>query len=209
MKHKIALFDIDKTIISNDSMFSFLWYGIKKKPWMLVILFPVIFFTIVYKLNLIKEEKVKEYYFFAIKFLGEDDLRDFYKSMLENKIYNSALQELQSKKKQDYYVLLVSASPYSYIKFFKSIPYVDGVIGTELVFKNGRYINKIKGKNCKGDEKVRRIKEYLCKLNLEIDFNNSCAYSDSLSDLPMLQLVKNKYLINKKNKLGIEVLFWK
>jgi phosphatidylglycerophosphatase C len=209
MKKKMAFFDIDKTIIKKDSMFLFLWYGIKKKPWTIIILFPVIFYTILYKLKLIKPEKAKEYYFYAIKFLKEEDLKDFYKSMLEKNIFEAALEELREKKEQGYYILLVSASPYAYVKFFKEIPYVDGVIGTELVTEKDRYLNKIKGRNCKGEEKVNRIYEYLNQYGFQIDYNNSCAYSDSLSDLPMFGLVKNRFIINRSGCIDMEELTWK
>ncbi|MFD1904352.1 haloacid dehalogenase-like hydrolase [Paenibacillus rhizoplanae] len=38
---------------------------------------------------------------------------------------------------------------------------MDGVIGTELLFEKGHYTGTINGKNCKGEEKVSRIKSYL------------------------------------------------
>ena len=42
-------------------------------------------------------------------------------------------------------------------------------------------------------------KGYVDGENIEIDYENSYAYSDSKHDLPMLKLVKNRYLVNKKN----------
>ena len=57
------------------------------------------------------------------------------------------------------------------------------------------------GKNCKGEEKVRRLKTVLKEKNIEADFKNSYMFSDSLSDKPLLDLVGNPYLINYKNIL--------
>ena len=139
--------------------------------------------------------------------MEEEDLEEFYSSVLVKHIYKDALKEMKGKKEQGCHILLVSASPFAYVKFFKKISYVDGVIGTTLKKKNNRFTNKIEGANCKGEEKVYRIKKYLMKHNLEIDYNNSFAYSDSLSDLPMFSLVKNKYLINRK-KAGLEEIKW-
>ena len=66
------------------------------------------------------------------------------------------------------------------------------------------------GENCKGKEKVRRLKEYLQEHNIEVDYKNSYMFSDSLSDKPLLDLVGNGYLINyKKNNKDYKILNWK
>ena len=65
------------------------------------------------------------------------------------------------------------------------------------------------GNNCKGQEKVRRLKAVLKEKNIEADFKNSYMFSDSLSDKPLLDLVGNPYLINYKKKHEIEILKWK
>lgn len=208
MKKKLAFFDIDKTIIKNDSMFLFLWYGIKKKPRTIVTLFPVLVYTVLYVVKLVKPEKPKKFYFYAIKYFKDADLKEFYQSVLVKNIYDEALAQLKEKKENGFHVLLVSASPDAYVRFFKDIPYVDGVIGTKLIMKNESYTNNLEGANCKGEEKVHRIREYIDKHQIEIDFEHSCAYSDSLSDLPMFSLVKNQYLINRKAS-GRKELIWK
>ncbi|WP_346235350.1 HAD-IB family hydrolase [Lysinibacillus telephonicus] len=208
MNKKIAFFDIDKTIIKKDSMFLFVWFGLKKRPRTFPVLLPIFFFTILYTLRLISSKRVKEYYFYSIKFLKEEDLHEFY-LMLKKHIFIEAMEELQSRKNEGCYNLLVSASPYAYVKYFKEIPYVDDVIGTELVIKNDFYINRINGDNCKGEEKVRKIEKHLKQLGYVIDFNNSYAYSDSLSDLPMLALVRNSFIVNGKSKEEIKVVNWK
>ena len=113
-------------------------------------------------------------------------------------------------KSKGYYILLISASPECYLKYFEDEDFIDGVIGTKFEFINGRFINKISGLNCKGEEKVERINTFLQEHDLIIDKENSVAYSDSLSDAPMFSLVKNAYLINSKNSNHeYEILKWK
>ena len=63
MKKKIAIFDIDKTIIKKDSMFLFLIYGLRKRPLTAFNLFKVLFNIILYKIKLIKTETAKESFF--------------------------------------------------------------------------------------------------------------------------------------------------
>ena len=97
-------------------------------------------------------------------------------------------------------VILISASPEFYIKEFYAIDEVDLIIGTRFKFENGKFIRSMDGNNCKGQEKVRRLKDVLKEKNIRADFKNSYMFSDSLSDKPLLDLVGNPYLINYKKQ---------
>ena len=88
-------------------------------------------------------------------------------------------------------VILISASPEFYVKEFYAIKEVDLIIGTKFTFKDGKFIRKMHGNNCKGEEKVRRLNEVLKEKNIKVDFKNSYMFSDSLSDKPLLDLVGN------------------
>ena len=199
MKNAFAIFDIDHTIIKGDSMFLMLFFGIKKKP-ILLLYTPIILIKIaLYFFKIIDAKKAKESIYIPLKFLSNKDIEEFYDTVLIKKIYPKMLDILKKHKEDGCYILLVSSSPELYLKYFKKIKYVDEVIGTKLVNINGIYINKIYGENCKGNEKVNKINEYLKKNNLSIDFDNSFAYSDSLVDKPMLSLVKHRFKVNKKD----------
>ena len=65
------------------------------------------------------------------------------------------------------------------------------------------------GLNCKGEEKVKRLKEFLKEEKIDVDFKESYMFSDSLSDKPLLELVGKPYLINYKKRHNIEILKWK
>lgn len=199
MNKAFAIFDVDNTIISIDSMFAMLIFGIKKKPITAFYLPIILIKMLLYFLKIIDVKKAKEAIYFPIKFLCEKDFEEFYDDILVKKIYPDVMKTLEKHKKDGFYILLVSASPEVYLKYFKKNGHIDHVIGTRLKGIDDRYTNIIEGENCKGLEKVRRINEYLEKNNLEIDFEKSFAYSDSLSDKPMLSLVGNRYKINKNN----------
>lgn len=87
---------------------------------------------------------------------------------------------------------------------------MDEVLGTELQRRNGCYTHLIEGKNCKAEEKVARIRDYLERHQLEIDYEASCAYSDCTSDLPMLEMAGQRYLIRNApiKQEGLEVIRW-
>lgn len=209
MTQKIALFDVDKTIIAKDSMFQFVLYGLKRKPFSFYLLFPLVIHSIFYKLKWIKAERAKSYYFRFINDMKEQDLELFFHTMIKPYIYPEALLEMRNKKEAGYHILLVTASPYAYMKYFNQLDEVDGVIGTNLIKRGEQFTHMIEGNNCKGEEKVVRIKSYLKDKGMVIDYDHSCAYSDSDSDMPMLSLVKHRYMINHhKQTAGCEGLTW-
>lgn len=207
MKIPFAIFDVDYTIINGDSMFLMLFFAISKKP-ILILYTPIILVKVVlYFLKIIDVKSSKESIYLPLKYLTEKELEEFYNKVLLKKINPEVMKRLNSHKEQGCRILLVSASPEVYLQYFKKNSSIDAIIGTKLEIIDGKYTNKINGQNCKGIEKFNRIKEYLNENNLEIDFNNSFGYSDSLTDKPMLSLVKNRYKINK-NKTEIQEFIW-
>ena len=208
-KVQVALFDIDKTIISRDSMIEFVRYSFIKHPEARIEMLKAIKKIVQYTLKKCSKEEVKEAIFVGINYFSEQDLHKFYEDVIKRYIYRDAIKKMQELKTQGYKIVLVTASPECYMKYFNEIPEVDWVIGTRLQQINGKYINKITGKNCKGIEKVKRINELMNKYGLEIETELSYAFSDSLSDVPMFDLVKNSYLINSKIKRYPAKLYWR
>lgn len=195
---KIAIFDIDKTIIRSDSMFQFVHYAVRRYPGLTWRLPVIAVHTVLFKAGLMSVERVKRSYFKGIERMSEEDLEHFYDSRLRAAMFAEAGMEMQQRKQEGYHVLLVTASPYAYMKYFQTLPWVDHVIGTQLVPHANGYTSRVEGINCKGEEKVRRIQAYLKEQNMVIDYDRSCAYSDSLSDLPVMKLVANRYFINRR-----------
>jgi len=77
---------------------------------------------------------------------------------------------------------------------------IQDVICTECEVVDDRYTGRV-GKNCKGEEKVRRIQAWLEEQDLSIDKARSSGYGDSPSDAPMLLLTAAPNLVNPKKKL--------
>lgn len=210
MIKKVAIFDVDKTIINGDSMFMLLFYTLKKRPKSIIGLPRLFFMLLLYLLKIIDTKKAKEEMFYVINYLDEEDLEDFFKEKILNHTFFDAKEEIIKRKKEGYTVILISASPECYIRYFKKYFDVDYVLGTILRKNREGYTNIIDGENCKGEEKVLRLKKLLVEENIEIDRENSLCYSDSLSDMPLFNLVKNRFLINNNKRLeGFKNLRWK
>jgi phosphoserine phosphatase len=77
---------------------------------------------------------------------------------------------------------------------------LDGVIGTRAaVDARGLYTGELDGDLCHKDEKARRVAEVAKEQ--DIDLAQSYAYSDSLNDLPLLELVGNPVATNPDRSL--------
>ena len=167
---------------------------------------------LMYGVGIYDERRVKECFLKFIDNIEEEKLQDlvkrFYKNRLSKILYKDAVDMMYKLKKEGYDIYLISASPEFYINEFYNIDVVDKVIGTRFEFKEGKFIRRMLGSNCKGEEKVKRLKEVLSKENIEVDFKDSYMFSDSLSDKPLLDLVGKPYLINYKKKHEIEILKW-
>lgn len=210
---KIAIFDIDYTITKKETLMELFKYSIKIDKKNIRFLPRAIFCGSMYMLKLYDERKVKEKFLKFIDGIKEKDLaklvKEFYNYKLKAILYEDALNMIKKLKSEGYDIYLISASPEFYVNEFYNIKEVDKVIGTRFNFKDGIFMRKMDGENCKGEEKVRRLKEFLKKEKIEVDFGESYMFSDSLSDKPLLDLVGKPYLINYKKNHHIEVLKWK
>ena len=214
MKEKLAIFDIDFTLTKRETLVEFYFYMLKKNPKFIKYLPKSIFSTILYILKIKDASDAKITFIRFIDGIEESEMRkivkEFYEKRLSKILYKDAIDTVRKMKSEGYKIYLISASAEFYLNEFYNIKEVDKVIGTRFIKKDGLHRNEILGENCKGDEKVRRLKEVLKKEKIEVDFENSYMYSDSLSDLPLFNLVGHPYLINfKKTHDKIEILKWK
>ena len=167
-----------------------------------------------YFFNIHDASTVKKTFIRFIDGIEENEMKkivkEFYETRLSKILYKDAIDMIIKMKSEGYKIYLISASAEFYLFELYNIKEVDKVIGTRFTMKNGLHRNTIDGENCKGEEKVKRLKEVLDKENINVDFEGSYMFSDSLSDLPLFDLVGHPYLINfKKSHDKIEILKWK
>jgi len=81
-------------------------------------------------------------------------------------------------------IVIVSASPESYVREAGRLLGVDGVVATQLAVEDGRITGYYEGKNCRGPEKLRRLQEWAAASGEAPD--RIWAYGNSRGDLRML-----------------------
>ncbi|MGE5628647.1 MAG: HAD-IB family hydrolase [Solirubrobacterales bacterium] len=211
---KLAIFDVDYTLTRKETLWEFFKFMIKKNPSLIIRLPKSAGSAFLYAIGIFTAKKAKENFIAFIDGVNEKEMRElvkeFYDKRFVNIFYNDAIDTMIKLKADGYRIILISASAEFYLNELYNIKEVDKIIGTRFIVDNGFHTSQIEGENCKGEEKVKRLMAYLKEENLEVDFENSYMFSDSLSDSPLFYLVGNPYLINsnKKNH-NFNVLYWK
>lgn len=198
-KKTLALFDFDGTMIRGDSILAYLRLALRRKALSCWEYAKITCHTIRYLMKLETDEQIKTR---ALRFRRDmaENRRDaldaaFVEEELLPRVYPAARARLEKHQKAGHITLLVTASTENYmIPAAKNMGF-DAVLATPIG-EDG-----IVHHNCKGEEKVRRIKEWLASEGVQADFAASCAYGDSKSDLPMLRLAGHPTLVNPKRAL--------
>lgn len=210
---KLAIFDVDYTITSKETLMQLYMYIIKKDGKNIKYLPRVLISGFLYVVGMYDEKRVKECFLKFLENKTKKEIKslaeDFYNEVLINIFYKDAINKIKELKNKGYRTYLISASPEFYLFELYSIKEVDKIIGTRFQFKDEKFIRKMDGLNCKGEEKVKRLKTLIKEEGIKVDFANSYMFSDSLSDEPLLKLVGNPYLINYKKKSIYKSLSWK
>ena len=199
-----AFFDFDDTLAKGDSIFPFLLYAIKRGYAPKHQLFKAAAGFLRWKIQPSSGRAVKEWTLSFIKGRTVEEMdelsRDFFRDAQQKAFFEDAAPELFRLREQGAKLVVVSASSDLYMKVLPEFLPIDAVISTTCETADGVYTGKI-GKNCKGEEKVRRIQEWLDAQGLAIDKAHSAGYGDSPSDAPMLLLTDHPNLVNPKRKL--------
>ena len=199
---KLALFDVDFTLTKKETMIAFFAFMVKKNPDNLLYLPRALVSGALFKLGIFKEKQSKEFFLRFLKGKSLEEIEaltdEFFEKVLKNILYLDGVQKIQELKENGYYVILSSASPEFYINRLGEKLGVYKSMGTRFETLNGIFTATILGNNNKGEEKVLRLYEYL--KGMDIDYENSYMFSDSMSDEPLMKIVGKPYLINYKRK---------
>jgi HAD superfamily hydrolase (TIGR01490 family) len=111
------------------------------------------------------------------------------------------VERLRDHQSRGHAVLLVSAQLLPTLEILGDHYKVDGVVGTNVELKNGRYTGRIVPPVITGTDKDRYAREFFSSRNMEIDWEASYAYADSITDLGLLGMVGHPVAVHPDEKL--------
>lgn len=124
----------------------------------------------------------------------------WYDDMLRHYLAPGAIARIAWHRDQGHHVALVSAAtPYA-VKMVSEALGCDAYLATRLEVHEGRFTGKVLEPACYGVGKVTLTKAYVAQHGL--DLSASYFYSDSASDLPLLEAVGRPVAVNPSRALA-------
>lgn len=192
MSRIIAFFDFDGTITTKDTLLEMFKYrhGKARFYWGFLLNSP---FLVAYKAGILSNQLAKErtlqHFFGGMK---EADFNAFCEqfaaTMIPALVRDKALKEIDQLKQAGAEVVIVSASPENWLRPWCATLNLP-LLATRLEVNNGAITGKIKGNNCHGEEKVRRIREAYDLTQ----YTDIYCYGDTSGDKPMLALASHAF----------------
>lgn len=134
---------------------------------------------------------------------------DYYNNMIKPNMIEPVVTELRRLQSEEYGIYIISAGYDIYLKYFVQDFKVDGLLSTKVEFKDGVCTGRFDGQDCMFDFKIDYINSMI-----KGDHSQWLAFSDSITDLPMLELVGNPVVISRgksqtwAEKKGFKQIIW-
>lgn len=201
----LVIFDLDGTLIRNDSYLSFLIFTLIHKPIRVFSAIGLVRAVWKFKLGQHSNSWLKEQFLAAILAgLERSELRRltdrFVSQLIRRHFQKIAAARLESHKNQGHRIVLASASFDFYVEQIAYHLGIEETVCTRSAWRGDKLLHYINGQNCYGEEKLNRIKLHLSEIDFQPD--QVIAYSDHHSDLPLLTWANVGVAVNPTKKLA-------
>lgn len=191
-KNALALFDFDGTISRKDSFVAFMKFTHGTPVFMFRMAMGFATFA-GWKLGLVKSHftKVKAlrgFYRGWTEAKMMEARSRFTKEIIPNILFPKALDRIDWHKEQGHRIIVVTASCDAWLGDWAREMGLE-ILCTEMELKNGVYTGELSKPNCRGKEKVNRIKQHL---NLG-DYSAIYAYGNDHGDNQMLAIATHPH----------------
>jgi len=195
MPEKIAIYDMDRTITVRATYTPFLIYMMRRRaPWRFCLLPLVGLALLAYTLKMIDRARLKTWN--QRLCLGgalhpdelAPDIAAFAEKMMQTNVSPGALEQIEADRKAGNILIMATASYELYVTAIAERLGFDHVLATRLHRNEAGYIvPRIIGENCYDLAKLDRIEEFFAAQNWDRAKTTVRAYSDHVSDAPMLE----------------------
>ena len=134
---------------------------------------------------------------------------NYYNNMIRPNMIEPVVLELKRLQSEGYAIYVISAGYDIYLKYFVLDFKIDGLLSTKIGFKNGICTGLFDGQDCMFEYKIDYINSMI-----KGDHSQWFAFSDSVTDLPMLELVGHPVVISRgksqkwAEKKGFKQIIW-
>lgn len=220
--HRLAIYDLDKTITYAPTWTSFLLRtAIADTPWRLVLLPLAGAATLGYALKLVDRARLKEITHGLL--LGRSALRErmaraaarFADHVVATGVFAGARAQIEADRAAGYRIVMATASYRFYARAIADRLGFEAVIGTHADRVERRIVSRISGSNCYGPAKLRMIEAWMKREGIARGEAEVRFYSDHVSDAPTLAWADAAFAVHPHGPLramaqerGWTVLAW-
>lgn len=191
-KTALALFDFDGTISNKDSFVAFMKFthGTPVFVFRMAMGFLTFFG---WKIGLVKSHytKVKALRSFYKGWTEErmtEARKSFTESIIPNILFAKAIERIKWHQAEGHRVIVVTASCDAWLGDWTKQMGLE-ILCTEMELKNGVYTGELSKPNCRGTEKVNRVKQHL---NIE-NYSEIYAYGNDHGDNQLLAMADHPH----------------
>jgi HAD superfamily hydrolase (TIGR01490 family) len=223
--HRVAMYDMDRTITRAGTYSGFLMHVARRRQqWRLLLLPLVALAGLAYALRLIDRSRLKAINLRLLvgKRFSRAEIAPLAESYADKVVarglHPAALDQIAADRAAGYRVLLATASFHLYVDAIARRLGIDDVLATRLDEPDGAdHIHaRLAGDNCYGEAKFARITGWLADNAITRDAAHIRAYSDHVSDHPMLHFADEAVATTPSRKLrllapkqGWQVVDWR
>ena len=210
-KKAVAFFDVDGTLLKSTIVHYYIWMRSKETPFLLKHLWLIGFLPkIAYYLIL---DRISRPRFNAVFYRNYRGMRvaeikglcaEMFETYLRPKIFSAAITQIQEHKEQGTAVVFVTGSLDFIVHPIADYLDVDSVLAPQLHEQNGQFTGELTTAPLIGEEKAKAVQVYAEQHGISLE--ESYAYGDSQSDLPMLECVGNPVVVNPGKTLREKAL---
>jgi len=198
-----AFFDMDRTLLRVNSGTLYIRWLRKNGEISLVRMMQALGWIAQYKLSILDMEAVVEKG--ALEYAGQseselyDKCRVFFDELISSQVAPKAREAIAQHKRDGHLLAILSSStPYVVEPLAKHVG-IEHVLCTRLAVREGRFDGTHVRPACYGVGKVHWAEDFAQKH--DVDLARSFFYTDSYSDLPMLERVGVQRIINPDTRL--------
>jgi len=195
---KLIVYDFDKTLYDGDSSIDFWIFLHLRRPWLILFTPVYLAAALFYLFGWTSFHKLKETLFIGINLMSKKSLSrvvDRFWRHAHRRVFPWVKDRLAEQKTNRHTLVCISASPEFLLDKTVNQLGFELLIATRFVHKKRRISHFIDGENCKGEEKIRRLEK--SPYSQKAGYRLCEAYSDSLSDLPLLISAEKSFIILK------------
>ncbi|MES1984922.1 MAG: HAD-IB family hydrolase [Pseudomonadota bacterium] len=208
---KIAIYDMDRTVTVSGTYSGFLMHiAWAISPWRLILLPLIPLVMLAYVLRLIDRSRLKEWN--QTLMIGHKVRREkltphiesYADKVMAHNMRKGAQAQVAQDRADGYHLVLATASYRLYVEAIAKRLGFDTVIATDHLSQDLDYVRaRISGENCYDEGKLRMIEAWMAAQGIARSQTHIRAYSDHVSDAPMLAFADEPHAANPHKALAV------